>query len=106
VAKGSPLYVIQINQQSQQVVVGAEADLYSKTLRANQLNWIAIDRLEEPMHVEVKIRHRHEPASATIEMTAPDGVTAAFDQPQRAITPGQAAVFYDGDLVLGGGWIV
>jgi tRNA-specific 2-thiouridylase len=57
------------------------------------------------MRVAVKIRHRHEPAAAVIEQTGPDEVTVTFDHPQRAITPGQAAVFYDGDVVVGGGWI-
>jgi tRNA-specific 2-thiouridylase len=57
------------------------------------------------MRVAVKIRHRHEPASALIERTAADEILVTFDQPQRAITPGQAAVFYDGDVVVGGGWI-
>jgi tRNA-specific 2-thiouridylase len=58
------------------------------------------------MRVRVKIRHRHEPAWATLSPVAEDRVRAVFDQPQRAITPGQAAVFYDGDEVVGGGWIV
>ena len=57
------------------------------------------------MRVAVKIRHRHEPAPATIEKVRDDEVLATFDQPQRAVTPGQAAVFYDGDVVVGGGWI-
>jgi tRNA-specific 2-thiouridylase len=58
------------------------------------------------MRVTVKIRHRHEPASATLESSGDNQVTVTFDDPQRAITPGQAAVFYDGDIVVGGGWIV
>jgi tRNA-uridine 2-sulfurtransferase len=63
-------------------------------------------RLAGEMRVRVKIRHRHEPAWATLRMDGEDRVRATFDQPQRAITPGQAAVFYDGDEVVGGGWIV
>ena len=74
-------------------------------LRAREMNWISMEGLAEPMRVSVKIRHRHEPAKAWIENTAGDEVTATFDQPQRAITPGQAAVFYDGEVVVGGGWI-
>jgi tRNA-specific 2-thiouridylase len=58
------------------------------------------------MRVVVKIRHRHEPAPATIEEVSDDEILVTFDQPQRAITPGQAAVFYDGGVVVGGGWIV
>jgi tRNA-specific 2-thiouridylase len=58
------------------------------------------------MRVRAKIRHRHEPAWATLEPAGPDEVIATFDEPQRAVTPGQSAVFYDGDEVVGGGWII
>jgi len=115
VATGSPLYVIQINGANKQVVVGGEERLYSRTLHARRVNLISVADLGEPMRVTVKIRHRHEPAPAIIERTAPQGTNAegsgddeilvTFDEPQRAITPGQAAVFYDGDIVVGGGWI-
>ena len=105
VATGSPLYVIQIKGDSKQVVVGSDEQLYSRTLRAHRVNLIAVAELHEPMRVTVKIRHKHQPAPALIEPTGPDEVLVTFDQPQRAITPGQAAVFYDGDVVIGGGWI-
>jgi tRNA-uridine 2-sulfurtransferase len=109
VATGSPLYVIQISGADKQVIVGGEENLYSRTLRARRVNLISVADLREPMRVVVKIRHRHEPAAATIEKIAGesggDGILVTFDQPQRAITPGQAAVFYDGDIVVGGGWI-
>ncbi len=109
VATGSPLYVIQISGAQRQVIVGGEDHLYSRTLRAKRVNLIAVDDLQEPMRVTVKIRHRHEPAAAVIEKTAgesgDDEILVTFDEPQRAITPGQAAVFYDGDVVVGGGWI-
>jgi tRNA-specific 2-thiouridylase len=105
VATGSPLYVIQISGANKQVIVGGEENLYSRTLRARRVNLIAVDDLREPLRVGVKIRHRHEPAAATIERTGNDGILATFDEPQRAITPGQAAVFYNGDTVVGGGWI-
>src|SRR5215510_7789032 len=104
VATGSPLYVIQIKGDSGQVVVGSNEDLYSRTLRAKRINLIAVDDVPEPMRVSVKIRHRHEPAPATLEKSGEDELLITFDQPQRAITPGQAAVFYDGDIVVGGGW--
>jgi tRNA-specific 2-thiouridylase len=65
-----------------------------------------VAELAGEIRVQVKIRHRHEPAWATLRMDGEDRVRATFDQPQRAITPGQAAVFYDGDEVVGGGWIV
>jgi tRNA-specific 2-thiouridylase len=105
VATGSPLYVIQINGAEKQVIVGSDEHLYSRTLHARRVNLISVEDLHEPMRVSVKIRHRHEPASAMLEKIGPDEVRATFDEPQRAITPGQAAVFYDGDLVVGGAWI-
>jgi len=110
VATGSPLYVIQISGASRQVVVGGDEHLYSRTLRAKRVNLISVDELREPMRIAVKIRHRHEPAPATIErvtheQAGADEILVTFDEPQRAITPGQAAVFYDGDVVVGGGWI-
>jgi tRNA-specific 2-thiouridylase len=105
VATGSPLYVIQINPDTRQVVVGRDEELYSRTLHARRVNLISTAELRAPMRVTVKIRHKHSPAPAMIESTGPDQVRVAFDEPQRAITPGQAAVFYDGDIVVGGGWI-
>jgi tRNA-specific 2-thiouridylase len=105
VATGSPLYVIQIKGDTRQVVVGNQEDLYSTTMPVKKINLISVADLREPMRVQVKIRHRHEPAPAQIEISGTDEMTITFDQPQRAITPGQAAVFYDGDIVVGGGWI-
>ena len=105
VATGSPLYVIQISGATKQVVVGGDEQLYSRSLRVRRVNLIAVADLVEPTRVSVKIRHRHEPAAAVIEKTSADEILVTFDEPQRAITPGQAAVFYDGDVVVGGGWI-
>ncbi len=105
VATGSPLYVLQIKGDTRQVIVGNDDDLYSRNLRTHRINLISVAELHEPMRVTVKIRHRHQPAAATIESTGPDQILVTFDEPQRAITPGQAAVFYDGDTVVGGGWI-
>ncbi len=106
VATGSPLYVIQIDGAKKRVIVGGDEHLYSRTLRAKRVNLISVGDLCEPMRVSVKIRHRHEPAAALIEKTGEDEILVTFDEPQRAITPGQAAVFYDSDRVVGGGWIV
>jgi tRNA-specific 2-thiouridylase len=101
-----PLYVLQIDPASHQVTVGSDDELATRTLRARDLNWISIPELTAPMRVQIKIRHRHEPAWATLEPNGTDEVLATFDEPQRAVTPGQSAVFYDGDEVVGGGWIV
>jgi tRNA-specific 2-thiouridylase len=105
VATGSALYVIQISGANNQVMVGGDEHLYSRTLRARRTNLISVDALRGSMRVKVKIRHRHEPAPAMIDNSGDDEMVVNFDEPQRAITPGQAAVFYDGDVVVGGGWI-
>jgi tRNA-specific 2-thiouridylase len=106
VSSPSPLYVLQIDSASHRVTVGADAELATRTLRAGRLNWISIPNLTGSMRVRAKIRHRHEPAWATLAPAGSDEVVAIFDEPQRAVTPGQSAVFYDGDEVVGGGWIV
>jgi tRNA-specific 2-thiouridylase len=105
VATGSPLYVIQIKGDTRQVVVGNQEELYSRTLRVRRTNLISVEDLCQPMRVTVKIRHRHEGAAALIEKSGDDEILVSFDQPQRAVTPGQAAVFYADDVVVGGGWI-
>jgi tRNA-specific 2-thiouridylase len=104
VATGSPLYVIQVAADKNHVVVGGEEELYARSMRVRELNWIATAEPQGPMRVQAKIRHRHQPAAATLEPSG-DAVVVTFDEPQRAVTPGQAAVFYDGDVVVGGGWI-
>jgi tRNA-specific 2-thiouridylase len=106
VSSPSPLYVLQIDPASHRVTVGADAELATHTLRARRLNWVSIAALNAPMRVKIKIRHRHEPAWALLERAGTGEVLATFDEAQRAVTPGQSAVFYDGDEVVGGGWIV
>ncbi len=105
-ASPEPLYVLQIDPLSHRVTVGSDHELLSTTLVAQRLNWISVDALHGPARACTKIRHRHEPAWGTLEATGEDEVTVTFDEPVRAITPGQSAVFYQGDEVLGGGWIV
>jgi tRNA-specific 2-thiouridylase len=106
VAAADPLYVIQTDPKTQQVLVGANDDLLRGDLTARDVNWVSTAAPAEPRRAEVKIRNKHTAAAATL-MCLGDAtrVKVVFDSPQRAITPGQAAVFYDGDLVLGGGWI-
>ena len=101
----NPLYVLSIHPDSHKVTVGSDEELFSRDLRANRLNWISIPDLTEDIRVTIKIRHRHAPAAATLSRAGNDTVQAIFDDPQRAITPGQAAVFYQQDEVVGGGWI-
>lgn len=105
-ATTSPLYVIGINGADRKVIVGSSEELVSPSLRANRLNWISIPSLDTDLRVQIKIRHRHEPAWATLAISGDDEVTATFDNPQRAVTPGQAAVFYHDEEVVGGGWIL
>ena len=106
------MYVLRIEQESRRLVVGEDRDLFRDKCEVAGVNWIAVEQPGEPVPADVKIRHRHEPAAAWIEPLAraeagsdPAQVRVRFDAPQRAITPGQAAVFYDGERVLGGGWI-
>jgi tRNA-uridine 2-sulfurtransferase len=106
VAAGEPLYVIATEPASQRVIVGRNEDLLRATLTARDMNWLSIASIQTPIRAQVKIRNKHVAADATITPTAdPARVEIRFDEPQRAVTPGQAAVLYSGDLVLGGGWI-
>jgi tRNA-specific 2-thiouridylase len=106
VAAAEPLYVIATEPATQRVLVGRNSDLLRDSLTAREINWLSIAAPKEPRRAQVKIRNKHVPAAATLIPTGDDSrIQVKFDQPQRAVTPGQAAVFYDGDLVLGGGWI-
>lgn len=101
-----PLYVIATEPATQRVIVGSNQDLMRRSLVAHNINWVSVAAPSAPRRAQVKIRNKHLAASATLLPSAdPTRTTVEFDEPQRAITPGQAAVFYDGDLVLGGGWI-
>ncbi|MFL6227446.1 MAG: tRNA 2-thiouridine(34) synthase MnmA [Pyrinomonadaceae bacterium] len=101
-----PLYVVQIDAARRRVVVGGDEELLSREFTALGVNWIAFDEPTVPVRAEVRVRYRHEAAPATVEMIGEGRVRVVFDEPQRAITPGQTTVFYRGDEVLGGGWIV
>jgi tRNA-specific 2-thiouridylase len=104
-AAGKPLYVLFIDPEKNRVVVGEDEVLRKNVAEIEDVNWISIGNLESPLRAAVKIRHKHEPAPATVEPLGANRARVTFDFPQRAITPGQAAVSYDGDRVLGGGWI-
>src|SRR5260370_952306 len=104
-AAGKPFYVLAIDRENNRVVVGDDESLRAATCEIEQVNWMALDSPNAPFRAAVKIRHKHSPANATVEPLDATRARVTFDAPQRAITSGQGAVFYDGDRVLGGGWI-
>ncbi|HEX3045301.1 MAG TPA: tRNA 2-thiouridine(34) synthase MnmA [Bacillota bacterium] len=105
IAAGIPLYVTEIRPATDEVIVGTADQVFADTLVASNLNWITWTNLEQPLEVEAKIRYSAKPAKAMVKPLPGDRVEVHFQTPQRAITPGQAVVFYHGDLVLGGGTI-
>jgi tRNA-specific 2-thiouridylase len=106
VAAEAPLYVTAIDAARNRVVVGSQQDLLSTEFTAAGVNWIAFDYPTQAVRAEVRVRYRHQAAAATITSLENGSVRVNFDEPQRAITPGQATVFYRDDEVIGGGWIV
>jgi tRNA-uridine 2-sulfurtransferase len=104
-ATGKPVYVLSIDPEKNRVVVGEDDVLRKTSGEVEGVNWISCEQPTGLVRVYAKIRHKHEPAPATIEPLDATTARVTFDTPQRAITPGQAVVFYDGDAVLGGGWI-
>ena len=105
VAAGTPLYVVELDPVCNRVVVGSSEDLYHRRCTVRDVNWIRPVAQGENVEARIKIRNKHVAALARVEVRAPDQAFVEFFEAQRAITPGQAAVFYDGDEVLGGGWI-
>ncbi len=105
IALGEPAYVLRINTSDNTVVLGTNEELFTRTLEADHVNLISCERIDNPMRVKAKIRNRHKEQWATAEQIAADRLRITFDEPQRAVTPGQAVVLYDGDVVVGGGTI-
>ena len=106
VASGEPLYVIRTDAATQRVTVGSGDELWRQRFVARGVNWVSMAAPTQPVAAQVKIRNKHQAAPAVLHPAAEAGcVEVVFAEPQRAVTPGQGAVFYDGDLVLGGGWI-
>lgn len=106
---GKPMFVVGLNPESNEVVLGEDPDVYTDTLWATEPNWISIEDLKEPLKVKAKIRYNSFGSDATLypaELGADYDVRVCFDKPQRAVTPGQAVVFYQGDLVVGGAKII
>jgi tRNA-specific 2-thiouridylase len=106
IADARPLYVLDVEPDANRVVVGYDDELFSDEFTAAGVNWISFDNPTEPLRAEVRVRYRHLAAPATITPLPNNRARVKFDEPQRAITPGQATVFYRGDEVIGGGWIV
>lgn len=105
-ALGYPAFVLEIRPETNEVVIGTHEESMAKSLRAGNLNFMSIEDLAEPQRVFTKIRYNHRGVWATIEKTGEDEILCIFEEPQRAVTPGQAVVFYDGEYVLGGGTIL
>ena len=101
---GLPMYVLALRPADQRVVVGPKQSLERRTLTASGVNWIAGEPADA-MRVRAQIRHRHEAAAASVRALGDARAEVVFDLPQIAVTPGQAVVFYDRDIVVGGGWI-
>jgi tRNA-specific 2-thiouridylase len=105
VAIGRPVFVVALDRERNRLILGEDAELHSTTCEVRDVNWIAWEKPEGPVEARVRIRNRHEAAEATVTALAEKTARVIFREPQRAITPGQAAVFYSGERVLGGGWI-
>lgn len=106
ISDARPLYVLNVDSQTNRVLVGYDDELLGDEFTAAGVNWIAFDNPTEPVSAEVRVRYRHTAAPATITALPGNRASVKFNEPQRAITPGQATVFYRGDEVVGGGWIV
>lgn len=104
-ALGYPVFVTEIRPETNEVVIGEHEDLMKTKLRAAEVNWLAFEIPESPIRVTAKIRYAHQGAAATVTPIGEDGAEVVFDEPQRAVTPGQGVVFYDGDMLIGGGTI-
>ncbi len=105
IAMGKPVYVVKINPEDNTVVLGDETELLTKTLIATDVNLIKVPTLDKPVHLKAKTRYKQEEQPCTISSLENGDIFVEFDNPQRAVTPGQAVVFYDGDIVFGGGTI-
>ena len=104
-ATGKPVYVLGIDPEKNRIIVGEDDSLRTTSFEIENVNWISIAEPSVPLRAHVKIRHRHDPSPAIIEALPGNSARITFDSPQRAITPGQGAAIYSGDVVLAGGWI-
>ena len=105
-ALGYPAFVLEIRPETNEVVIGTYEESLTYTVRANELNFMSVEQITEPVRIFAKIRYNHKGAWCTVERTGEDEIVCTFDEPIRAATPGQAVVLYDGEYVLGGGTIL
>lgn len=105
-ALGYPAFVLEIRPETNEVVIGTYEESLTYTVRANELNFMSVEQITEPVRVFAKIRYNHKGAWCTVERTGEDEIVCTFDEPIRAATPGQAVVLYDGEYVFGGGTIL
>ena len=103
---GHPVFVTEIRPDTNEVVIGENADVFASKLYANKLNFMAAEAFTGDVRAKAKIRYSHAGADCTVRMINEDTLECVFDEPQRAVTPGQALVLYDGEYVLGGGTII
>lgn len=106
IAFGEPVYVMKVDPEANTVMLGTNEELFTDTVTAKKINLISTDRIREPLRVKAKVRYRHKEQWATATQPDEDTLQVVFDEPQRAVTAGQALVLYDGDVVVGGGTIV
>lgn len=102
---GKPVFVVEIRPETNEVVIGDNEDCFGKVLYAEELNYLPAEKMPEQFRTKAKIRYAHPGADCVVEVVGKDRIKVTFDEPQRAITPGQAVVFYENDIVVGGGVI-
>ena len=105
-ALGFPAFVLEIRPETNEVVIVTYEESLTYTVRANELNFMSVEQITEPVRIFAKLRYTHKGAWCTVERTGEDEIVCTFDEPIRAATPGQAVVLYDGEYVLGGGTIL
>ena len=103
---GKPVFVVAIRPETNEVVIGDDTDVFSNKLYANNINFMGIENISNPIKVQAKVRYSHKGSNCLVRMIDDDTLECIFDEPVRAITPGQAIVLYDGDICLGGGTIL
>ncbi|HEX29068.1 TPA: tRNA 2-thiouridine(34) synthase MnmA [Candidatus Poribacteria bacterium] len=105
VSLGKPMYVVRIDPDRNALIIGTREELMVREFTVSGLNLISVDKIDQPMRVDIKVRYKDPGRPGLVEQIGEDRAKVIYDQPHGAVTPGQAAVFYDGDVLVGGGWI-